>query len=151
MEEQAGREYGWDAVVVWPRLYPVLSEPTRVIVDDRRNTLDATARLSATAIVTALATAGLLVQSGWWLLLTVVPLGVAVLSYAGTVQAAISYGEAVCVAFDLHRFDLLDRLHLPLPSDQTAERQIAEDLSAMWRQGLDIKLHYRHDAGEGTP
>jgi hypothetical protein len=150
MEERAGSEYGWDAVVAWPRLYPVLGEQTRAVVDDRRNILDAAARLSATATVTVLVTAGLLARSGWWVLLTAVPLLVAALAYAGAVQAAIAYGEAVSVAFDLHRFDLLDRLHLPLPSNQVAERQLADELCAMWRQGLDVKLRYRHGAGEPT-
>lgn len=36
-------------------------------------------------------------------------------TYQAAVEAAISYGCAVYVAFDLYRFDMLRVLHLPLP------------------------------------
>jgi len=55
MQDSAGRPYGFDAVTAWPRLYPVLSEQCRTLVDDRRDTLDASVRLAATMTVTALA------------------------------------------------------------------------------------------------
>jgi hypothetical protein len=34
-EDRAGRDYGLDAVVAWPRLYPLLGAEIKVIVDDR--------------------------------------------------------------------------------------------------------------------
>jgi hypothetical protein len=52
--------YGLDAVTAWPRLYPVLGEQCRTLVDDRRDTLDASVRLAATMAVTALASLVLL-------------------------------------------------------------------------------------------
>ncbi|HKT03656.1 MAG TPA: hypothetical protein VJT31_29360, partial [Rugosimonospora sp.] len=144
MEHRAGAEYGWDAVVAWPRLYLVLGQPTRMVVDDRRDTLDTAARLAVTAGITAIASAALLARSGWWLLLALAPLGVAALAYQGAVLAAVAYGDAVRAAFDLHRFDLLDKLHLPLPADQTAERTACDALSLLWRQGAGQPLRYRH-------
>ena len=145
MEGRAGAEYGWDAVVAWPRLYPVLGEQVRAVVDDRRNTMDAVARLSVVATMTGLVTVALLAQSGWWLLLALAPLGVGWLAYRSAVQAALAYAEAVDVAFDLHRFDLLKALHLDMPADQTAERETAAALSGLWRQGKPVRLEYHHD------
>jgi hypothetical protein len=102
IDDSAGRTYGLDAVIAWPRLYPVLGEPTRSLVDDRRDTLDAAVRLAATMAVTAFAALILLVRSGWWALLALIPLAVAALAYNAAVQAALAYAETVQVAFDLY-------------------------------------------------
>jgi hypothetical protein len=59
--------------------------------------------MAVTMAVTAIASLALLLWSGWWLLLVLMPLGVAVLAYNGAVQAALAYAETVYVAFDLHR------------------------------------------------
>jgi hypothetical protein len=87
MQDTAGRAYGLDAVTAWPRLYPVLGDQCRTLVDDRRDTLDASVRLGA----------------GWWTALGLIPLGVAALACNAAVQAALAYAETVHVAFDLHR------------------------------------------------
>ncbi|MFC1437022.1 hypothetical protein ABUW04_02035 [Streptacidiphilus sp. N1-10] len=144
MEATAGDAYGYDAVTAWPRLYPVLGDRMRAIVDDQRNSLDAAARLSATMAATALAAAALLARSHWWLLLAAVPLVISRVAYLGAVQAALAYGRAVESAFDLHRFDLLTALHLPLPADTAAERRTAAQLSDAWLQGVEFDTQYRH-------
>jgi hypothetical protein len=149
METSAGDQYGYDAVVAWPRLYPVLGDPVRAVVDDRRNSVDAAARLSVTMLVTALAAFGLLLGSGWWLLLVAIPLLVSWIAYRGAIQAAMAYGEAVVVAFDLHRFDLTAALHLALPADDRAERLANAQLCDFWRQGVEFPVDYRHgEAGQ---
>jgi hypothetical protein len=85
-ESTAGAGYGLDAVVIWPRLYPVLGAQTRAVVDDLRDGLDAAARFAATGAFTAFAAFGLLVfRSGWWTLLALAPAAVAVLGYSGAV------------------------------------------------------------------
>jgi hypothetical protein len=150
MEDDAGREYGWDAVVAWPRLYPVLGDKVRASVADRRDTMDAAARLSVTAAVTTVATVALLTRAGWWVLLAFVPATVAVIAYVGAVQAAVAYGEVVRVAFDLHRFDLLTALHVDLPADGAAERKIAEQFCDHWRQGMPLTVSYRHPDANGA-
>jgi hypothetical protein len=137
MEDAAGAAYGLDAAVIWPRLYPVLGEQVRVIVDDLRDGMDAAARLAATGALTAVAALGLLVwNSGWWTLLALAPLVIAILAYMGAVSAATSFGAAVQVAFDLHRFDLLRALRLPLPKDQEAEKASNRALSDFMRQAV---------------
>ena len=64
MDDNAGRPYGLDAVTAWPRLYPVLGEQVRALVDDRRDTLDAAVRMTATMAPTALLALALLARSG---------------------------------------------------------------------------------------
>ncbi|GGP82682.1 hypothetical protein [Streptomyces melanogenes] len=143
-EERAGAVYGWDAAVAWPRLYPVLGDACRQQVDDHRNSLDSGVRLAATGTLLTPATVWLLWGSGWWLLLAMAPSALAWISYRGAVQAALGYGQAVTAAFDLHRFDLLTALHLPLPADRDAERALATELCTMWRQGAPVALRYDH-------
>jgi hypothetical protein len=48
MYDSAGHVYGLDAVTAWPRLYPVLGEQVRALVDDRRDTLDGAVRMAST-------------------------------------------------------------------------------------------------------
>lgn len=150
METRAGRQYGWDAVVAWPRLYPLLSPAVRVIVDGQRDRLDALARLAMASAAAALTSTALLSLSGWWVFVAAIPTTVARLAYVGAVHTAMSYGDAVTVAFDLHRFDLLTQLHLPLPADIEQEREIASQLSLMWRQGVTPTLSYHHGPDHGV-
>lgn len=154
MEDTAGAAYGLDAAVAWPRLYPLVSDRVRAIVDDLRDGMDAAARLAATAVVTAIAAAVLLAwHSGLFTLLALVPLAVAVLSYAGAVRAAIAYGASVEVAFDLHRFDLLNAMHMETPVKRGEERLANMALSDFLRQGVPVPFDYvahKPDAGR-TP
>lgn len=138
--DQAGRPYGMDTAVTWPRLYPVLSEPTRAVVDDRRDSMDASARMTVVMAATAAVAAFLLVRTGWGLVLALIPAGLASLAYVAAVQAALAYGEAVRVAFDLHRFDLLKALRIELPEGTTAERGTFRELSDLWRQGKPLTI-----------
>lgn len=147
MEDGVGQSYGLDTAVVWPRLYPVLGDGVRALVDDRRDALDLSVRLSATGGVLACVMVGLLARSGWWLLLALIPLAVAGTAYRAAVHAAVGYGETVATAFDLHRFELLRALHLPLPADNVAEAAANRELSLFWRQGRPPQWEYEHPEG----
>ncbi|MFD3696981.1 hypothetical protein ACFWUZ_12645 [Streptomyces sp. NPDC058646] len=144
LRDSAGRDHGWDAAVAWPRLYPVLGDRSRAVVDDCRDSLDGAARLCVTGAATALVSAALLLRSGWWLLLALVPAALAALAYHGAVQAALAYGDAVRAAIELHRFDLLEALHLPLPDSLEEERTLAQHLCLHWRQGVPPPSRYEH-------
>lgn len=143
-EATAGARFGWDAVVAWPRLYPVLGDRMREIVDDRRNTVDFSVRLCAVSLFTGFVSMVLLIASGWWLFLALVPMAIGVVAYRAAVDAAIAYGEALDAAFDLHRFELLTALHLPLPADPLAEQLLARELCESWRQGAGAATPYDH-------
>jgi len=145
MEDSAGRDYGLDAVVTWPRLYAVLNDKVRAVVDDRRDVLDSAGRMAVTAAATAAAAFVLLWGSGWWLALAAVHTAVAAIAYQGAVAAAVAYGEAVRSSFDLHRFDLLASLKLALPRTPEQERQVNQALCDMWRQGVPMTYGYEVD------
>ena len=153
MQDTAGRPYGLDAVTAWPRLYPVLGEQCRTLVDDRRDTFDASVRLAATMAVTALASLVLLLGTGWWTALALIPLGVAALAYNAAVQAALAYAETVHVAFDLHRADLLTALRMKPPGRHDAERTLNEQWCDHWRQGIPLPatLHYTTTENDSSP
>jgi hypothetical protein len=143
-ERSAGRRYGLDAVVLWPRLYPLVADPQRAVVEDRRDQLDLTARMSATFALVAVVTFGLLWRDPIWWLFPLAVLALSALSYRAATAAAISYGESLHVTFDLHRFDLLTALHLPLPVDNESERKQNQQLSTWLRQGGPPPATYRH-------
>ncbi|MEU9351207.1 hypothetical protein AB0D65_09320 [Streptomyces griseoloalbus] len=143
-EDRCGKSYGWDGPVVWPRLYTVLGDVARATVEDRRNALDAACRVSVVSALCSVAGAALLARTGWWLLLALIPLLLSRLAYHAAVHAALAYGQAVRVCFDLHRFDLYPALHLPLPGDPAQERRVNEALSAFWRQGGPMEAPYEH-------
>jgi hypothetical protein len=145
MEDTAGRAYGLDAVTAWPRLYPVLGEQFKSLVDDRRDALDSAVRMSATMSATALVSLILLLGSGWWTLLVLLPAGIAALAYNGAVQSALAYAETVHVAFDLHRADLLTALRMELPARLHNEYVLNQQWCDLWRQGIPLPstLQYR--------
>ncbi|WKK23903.1 hypothetical protein QZH56_35325 [Streptomyces olivoreticuli] len=145
-EASAGSAYGADAVPWWPRLYPVLGDRMRAVVDDRRNQLDLACRLSVTAGFTGLLSVILLIRSGWWLTSAGVLLALAWVAYRGAVSAALGYAEALSAAFDLHRFDVLTALHLQLPADPAAEETLNRRLSRFWSQGVPLTgVPYVHE------
>jgi len=107
-------------------------------------------RMAATMAVTTIASLALLLRSSWWVLLALIPLGLAVLAYNAAVQAALAYAETVHVAFDLHRADLLTALRMELPSRQDTERILNEQWCDLWRQGIPLpaKLEYSTNNNE---
>ncbi|GAA1840797.1 hypothetical protein [Actinomadura bangladeshensis] len=139
MEDGAGRAYGIDPVVAWPRLYPLLGERVRELVDDRRDSLDLAGRMAVTMALTAVATGALLSGSGPWWSLTLIPVVLAWTSYRGAVHAALAYAESVTVAFDLHRAELFGALRVDLPTTHEAERELNEAWCDHWRQGVPLR------------
>ncbi|SDL93996.1 hypothetical protein [Nonomuraea jiangxiensis] len=150
-EQGAGRPYGLDAVVVWPRLYPLVSDRQRAVVEDRRDQVDLAVRMSATFALVAVVTGALLWRHPTWWLVPLAASGLAVLAYRAAVAAAVAFGEALRVAFDLHRFDLLTALHLPLPRGIENERGQNQRLSTWLRQGGAAPERYHHPDRPGDP
>ena len=159
-EYQAGRSYGLDAISLWPRLYPLLADKTAAVVDDLRDQLDLAARFCSVFLLATVITVACLAPYGWWLTVAAGTLAAAVLSYQAALSAASAYGQAVAAAFDLHRFDLLRALHLPLPPDLLSEVQANQQLSsfigqpqeylfALTHGGAALNFIYAHDSGPG--
>lgn len=145
-EDQAGKPYGLDAVTIWPRLYPVLPKEFRERLDQQRLQLDICVRYSITLLVTAIGSALLLYRYLWWMSLPLGFLLLAYLSYRSACSAALLYGQALKVAFDLYRFDLTKALHLPLPATLHKERVANYALCDFLRQGKETDFNYLHSS-----
>lgn len=150
-ERRAGERYGFDTVATWPRLYPLVDDRLLEVLEDQRTQLDVAVRFVATFALAALLALVLLVWHDWWVL---VALGVAllgVLAYRAAVEAALGYGETIAVAFDLHRFDLLEALHRPLPDDLAEEQEANRELSLRLARRMAPRGPYAHPAPEPEP
>jgi hypothetical protein len=143
-EMRAGEPYGLDAVVAWPRLYPLLSDPVRALVDGQRDALDVNARFCAVFAAAGVIAAALLAAHGWWLLVAAGCLVLTWLSYRSAVAAAIAYGETIRTSVDLHRFTLLEALHLPLPATPAEERALNAKVTRFLLQGVPLDTPYDH-------
>jgi hypothetical protein len=143
-EMRAGEPYGLDAIVAWPRLYPLLSDPVRALVDGQRDALDVNARFCAAFGAAAVIAAALLAPHGWWLLVPAACLVLAWLAYRSAVVAAIAYGEGIRTAVDLHRLTLLEAFHLPLPATLEEEKALNGKLSRFLLQGVPLDAPYEH-------
>lgn len=152
-EDRAGRRYGLDTIAAWPRLYPLLSERVAALVDDQRTQVDIAARFTAVLLGATAASAALLVTHGWWLLVPVATLALAWLSYRGACSAALSYGDGLETAFDLHRLDLRAGLHLAMPRTLEEERALNQELSKFLLQPFaGRQLTYEHPGeNHGVP
>jgi hypothetical protein len=158
-EDEAGMRYELPTVIVMPRLYPYLSERFAAVYTDRRNQLDAAVRFCAILALAAVVSAGMLLPNGGpWRALPVAIILLSLISYQAAVRAAANYGQALFVAFDLHRFDMIKALHYPLPTNLDAERRFNKRLADFFseRPDSDIDDDYAHgDDGlkrqQGTP
>jgi hypothetical protein len=146
-EHRAGSRYGLDAIITWPRLYPLLADTTAAVLNDLRDQLDLAVRFCVMFLLATVITAACLSGHGWWLAVAAGTLAGAALSYQAALSAAAAYGQAVEAAFDLHRFDLLAALHLPLPADLASEVQANQRLSRFLRQPQEYMFALTHGRG----
>lgn len=143
-EDRAGKRYGLDAVLIWSRLYLLLPENLKSILADQRNQIDLAVRFCFVFLLTTVISTIFLFKHCWWLFVPASTLLLAWLSYRSAIAAALAYGEGIQAAFDLHRFDLLKALHLPLPSDIVSEKEINSKLSDFLRQDISVNFKYEH-------
>jgi DUF35 OB-fold domain, acyl-CoA-associated len=137
-EDSAGQRYGLDTVTLWPRLHPYVTGALAESLTSVRDQLDLSVRLCATLIVATLVATGLLVNDGWWLLVPATTAVVAWIAYHSAVSAAAAYGEDLHVAFDLHRFDMLEGMHYPLPTNLDEEHERNDELTRFLQSGRPI-------------
>ena len=95
------------------------------------------------AVVAALI---LFTAHGWWVTVAAGAAALAWLSHRAAVNAAIAYGELMETAFDLHRFDLLKALHVPLPPDHKHELETNATVTEFLRRDFRVELEYDHGA-----
>jgi hypothetical protein len=138
-ELSAGERYGLTTLTSWPRIYLQVSDRMADVLRSTRDALDTAVNLCWSFLVlTGAGVAALYDEpSTWWL--CGAGLLLAGVAYKGAVTAAQAYSGLMHVVYDLHRFDLLDALHHPLPTDRTSEEEVFSELSDLFagirRQG----------------
>jgi hypothetical protein len=139
------RKYGLDAIVCWPRLWPLLPENVRADLINARSTLDRLAELCFWGVLSLL----------WALLLpwmVIISILWVVITYKIACQSAMAYGELLEAAFDLNRFSLYDAMHWPRPQDTQEEQAIGSQLTEyLWRGTLPTPITYLDKEGRSIP
>ncbi|MEU1416951.1 hypothetical protein [Streptomyces sp. NPDC005731] len=148
-ELTAGERYGLTTLTSWPRIYLQVSDPMAEVLRSTRDALDTAVNLCwSFLLLTGAGCAALYDEPSAWWLCGAGP-ALAAVAYKGAVTAAQAYSGLMHVVYDLHRFDLLDALHHPLPSDRTSEEamfsELSDRLAGIRRQGRP----YVHAATRG--
>jgi hypothetical protein len=156
-ETTAGERYGLKTVEMYPRLYPYLSPRLDAEISEQLNGIDVMATFVLVFGIETLLYAPLLWRVDWWSIIPVLFVGFAGLSYRGATTAAIHYGQLLITAFDLHRFDMISALRLPLPdngeSEYASNKRLVDFLLVDDRELSPENrrlLTYDHPAGTGN-
>lgn len=135
-ERSPERKYGLDAIICWPRLWPLLPENVRSDLANARSTLDRLAELwfwGLLSLLWAFWTPWVVIISVLWMAIT----------YGMACLAAMAYGELLEAVFDLHRFLLYDALGWPRPKDTQDEKVVGAQLTEyLWRGTLPALVTY---------
>lgn len=130
------RKYGLDAIVCWPRLWPLLPENVRTDLANARSILDRLAEFwfwGLLSLLWAFELREAIIISIFWM----------IMAYKIVCQSAMSYGELVETAFDLHRFSLYDALNWPRPRNTKEEQALGSQLTEyLWRGTLLTPIKY---------
>jgi hypothetical protein len=70
--------------------------------------------------------------------------GLSWISYQAAIRAAANYGQALFVAFELHRFDMIRGLHYSLPATRAEELALNERLTDFFTIGIVPEDDYQH-------
>jgi hypothetical protein len=140
------REYGMDAVTLWPRLIAKVDKDYAALVDDSKTSFDFMLNGSALSVVLALLTllAGLIYGAPLaaratlilWIAQTLIFTVLSFILYFQSISRAANWGEMVKGAFDLYRNDLLKLLGFDQKlKTKEAERKLWEKVSVQMIYG----------------
>lgn len=135
-EEYPRTVYGISSITVWPRLVGVISKEYAGMLDESKATLDFMVNASFLSWLLSASTlvAGLAVPARiglWpWAAQVALPLVAGYLFYRGSIGAALAWGAQVKGAFDLFRWELLEKLGYERASMTPAqEKALWEEIS----------------------
>jgi hypothetical protein len=141
-EEKAGKQYGIDAIYLWPRLYYIIPEEALSYINGHRNQLDTACRLCLTFALSSGCSALLVLRFPIWWFLPVALAIASALSYRGALAAVSNYSVAVTAAIDVYRLRLLQEMHIEMPRDTDEERVINDALKRLWRRDHGASVKY---------
>ncbi|GAA1719227.1 hypothetical protein GCM10009745_80240 [Kribbella yunnanensis] len=132
--------YGIDAVVIWPRLLPLLAPEAIARVNAARTALDTTVTLLGLATAFGAVWPLVLLASGSGALaaLPLLAWPMAWCAHRASLQAATAFGQEVAVVFDLYRHKLPHHLELVVPADPDEERRMWDDLGQFYLRNLPL-------------
>lgn len=142
-ELYAEDHYGIDAVVIWPRMRPLLPTAFVSVLLDRKIAMDALLLMTLYSGGISLIFCPIiaLFSTRWDLfLLCALGLPLASVCYRSALQSAIAYSEQIRTAFDLYRTDLLKTLGLKIPVDSAQERALWAALSRFYQNNIPLAL-----------
>lgn len=128
-EEHPYIRYGLEPVIVWPRLWLLLTEDTRKEIGSARQALKERILL----FIWCIAFSAWVIWVPWALLVSF--FSSIIVYYKGLLPAASVYSDLIRSAFDLHRFDLYEALHLPKPKSPDEEVNKGQALSEYLLRG----------------
>ena len=146
-EAYAFDRYGLVAAAVWPRLYHELPKEFQETLQGTRTNLD---------LFLVLTTLSVLTGAGWqlylafnshdWQLFLFASLFwlIAIICYRSALQVALIYSTTLKSTFDLHRWELLQALHIALPSNQETEKSLWLKISQFLYYSVDAEIDYQH-------
>jgi hypothetical protein len=143
-ESMLGAPYGIDIVVAAPRLAMVAGERELGYLDNQRTQLDLAVRTSFMALLATAATLVLTWRDGVWLLLALLPYGIAFLAYRGAIVVAHEHGISLAVLMEFNRFALYERLRLKPPQNSDEEQVLNSSLMDVFRSRESRRLVYEH-------
>ncbi len=151
-EDFAGDRFGLDAVALAPYLLAVASADTVAVYEDARLELDVTVRLVYVWLFCSLVSLVALLNDGPWLAVPLLTFWLAWIAYRAAIIAASNFGEVLIQVVDLHRFDLLAKMHWPLP-DKVGDEAVTT--APLWRvlggQAEDDDYEWTYHHGAMTP
>ncbi len=107
-------KYGLDAVTCWSRLWLVMPADSRAEIESARASLDLGVRLLIWSALFA-------IWSVWWPWAVLAGAIGIWISYRWALRGAMTYGDLVEAAYDVHRFELYRALRFPLPRNTEDE------------------------------
>lgn len=125
-ELTAGERYGLATLSSWPRILMQTSDRLSDVLRSARTALDASVNLCWSFLASGTLAAVALYDEPVARWAPPAAFLLAAVAYKGAVTAAQAYAGLMHVVYDLHRFDLLDALHHPLPG-------VEEETEAFWR------------------
>lgn len=135
-EDLAGSRYGLSTTAAFPRLFGLIGDQVRAEYVSLVDQYDSGARLAVGVAITAPVCAAIaFVQLGALGLLPLTAIVFSWVFYRGAVETAALSGELLHAIVDLHRFELLEHLRVPLPATPADEVQLNQKLSEWFIAG----------------
>jgi hypothetical protein len=145
--EYIWRNYGIDLAVIWPRLSVLLPAQLANQIEEAEAAIEQLVAFSTAAILFGLIAGGIAAYHRMPIIICVLlPLAsyiLAFLVYRAVLPAAQQWSQLVRTGVDLHRFELLDALHLPHPRTSAEYRVLWKRLNGiLLGQELDRSLGF---------